>query len=355
MRLSDDFVRKEWERIILPKSVTTELEYLSASRRGRGISITRNERKALWPVFEEMRNELSLRKLVTAEDAGFLASILIKQEGNLNHRYGAVVVDETQDLGPEALTLLAQLAKRYSVDGKDAEPCIFLVGDGHLRIYSKVASLSACGINVRGGRSSRLKVTYRTTEETRRIANAVLLNEPFDDMDGGSETLAGNRSIRHGQQPELYRAQDFEDEVEWIAQKIKEVQMDNPNYQTSDICIVARTQKLIHSYKEGLEKEGYRVVSVARNKADDTTSGLRVATMHRVKGLEFKVVFIAGANEGTMPLIKENSDDETENKLALLQERSLFYVSASRARDLLFISCSGLPGEFMKLLSKPNL
>ena len=68
-----------------------------------------------------------------------------------------------------------------------------------------------------------------------------------------------------------------------------------------------------------------RIVVVARNKADDATLGLRVATRHRVKGLEFKVVFIAGANEDTMPVNNENSNDETEHKLAPLQERSLFY------------------------------
>ena len=43
-----------------------------------------------------------------------------------------------------------------------------------------------------------------------------------------------------------------------------------------------------------------RIVVVARNKADDATLGLRVATRYRVKELEFKVVFIAGANEDTM-------------------------------------------------------
>jgi DNA helicase-2/ATP-dependent DNA helicase PcrA len=50
-------------------------------------------------------------------------------------------------------------------------------------------------------------------------------------------------------------------------------------------------------------------------------------TFHAAKGLEFPVVFIAGAEEGVTPLPHD-----------LEEERRLFYVAVTRARDLLFIS-----------------
>lgn len=55
-------------------------------------------------------------------------------------------------------------------------------------------------------------------------------------------------------------------------------------------------------------------------------------TMHAAKGLEFEVVFIIQANEGQMPYkkaLKEGSEEE---------ERRLFYVGMTRAKDVLKIS-----------------
>jgi DNA helicase-2/ATP-dependent DNA helicase PcrA len=58
-------------------------------------------------------------------------------------------------------------------------------------------------------------------------------------------------------------------------------------------------------------------------------------TVHASKGLEFPVVFIAGAEEGLMPhahAVEEGGDNAVE------EERRLFYVAVTRARDRLFIS-----------------
>ena len=74
--------------------------------------------------------------------------------------------------------------------------------------------------------------------------------------------------------------------------------------------------------------------------------------MHRIKGLEFKSVFIVGANAGTLPLVeKDASDDPAEIRQRDLQERALFYVAASRARDALFVSGWGRPGVFLTSLA----
>jgi DNA helicase-2/ATP-dependent DNA helicase PcrA len=54
-------------------------------------------------------------------------------------------------------------------------------------------------------------------------------------------------------------------------------------------------------------------------------------TFHAAKGLEFPVVFIAGAEEGITPLEDRRGTDPEE-------ERRLFYVAMTRARDLLHVS-----------------
>ncbi|MBQ9274295.1 MAG: UvrD-helicase domain-containing protein [Succinivibrio sp.] len=366
---SESFYHEEFSRVVLPQEITNEAGYLKANRKGRGRAISRGDKKKIWPVFEEMRNQLGQMRnqsgqqgLMTIDDACYAALHLLSDNPALVN-YGAVVVDETQDLGEAALRLLAVVAR--CGDGQLAgvlspEPRIFLVGDGHQRIYPRVATISACGINIRGNRSSRLRITYRTTEEIRQSATRVLTGYAFNDMDDGQESELGDLSNRHGQAPVLHVARDYQSESIWIMSNIDrllELKDDAGErlYRSGDICIATRTQKDADSYQAALRSADHQVYTISREREDDTgIEGIRLATMHRIKGLEFKVVFIANAAAGMVPLEKEafDSEDDSDRALHLLTERSLFYVATTRARDLLYISCSGEPGEFMRLLMK---
>src|SRR3546814_2089509 len=72
---------------------------------------------------------------------------------------------------------------------------MFIVGDAHQRIYKNKVTLSKCGINIRG-RSSRLRINYRTTEEIRQYAFGLLRGIPFDDLDTESD-IGDTRSEEH--------------------------------------------------------------------------------------------------------------------------------------------------------------
>lgn len=61
-------------------------------------------------------------------------------------------------------------------------------------------------------------------------------------------------------------------------------------------------------------------------------SGVRLMTMHGSKGLEFPVVFLVDANEGMMPYKRADSPEGIE------EERRLFYVAMTRAKERLHIS-----------------
>ena len=67
--------------------------------------LSRGKRDAVWPVFEEYRTQLSSRKLKEVDDAYRDAVSLLIQDGK-ESQYSAIVVDETQDLGPQALSLI---------------------------------------------------------------------------------------------------------------------------------------------------------------------------------------------------------------------------------------------------------
>lgn len=348
LALPRTFYEEEWRRIVLPQEIVSEKAYLKAPRKGRGTPLSRTQRKKVWPVFDEMRSQMSSRGVMTIEDACFCAIHILDSQPCITH-YQAVIVDEAQDFGSEALTLLARLALP---DGNAQEkPRIFLAGDGQQRIYARQGSLLSCGIDVRGRSSVRLKLTYRTTEEIRKAANAVLSGETFDDMTGEAEELRGGLSNRHGVSPELGVCASGEEECAWIEERIREVQK-SLSVSLSDICIVSRTNEAADAYRAAFQAKGFAAVKLSRKSDRACEEGLRFATMHRVKGLEFRVIFIAGASEGMVPLCASRTEDPEEAHISALTERSLFYVAASRARDALFVSCSGEPGAFMKLLDK---
>lgn len=64
-------------------------------------------------------------------------------------------------------------------------------------------------------------------------------------------------------------------------------------------------------------------------------------TLHGSKGLEFPVVFIYGADQGSIPLESEKHPTDKE------EERRLFYVGMTRAKEELILTTSGETSEFL--------
>lgn len=93
----------------------------------------------------------------------------------------------------------------------------------------------------------------------------------------------------------------------------------------------------------------------------EDVNGVSLMTLHSAKGLEFDVVFILGLEEGVFPHI--NSFDEVEG---LEEERRLFYVGITRAKDYLYLLNAqsrllygnknmNMPSRFIKEINKEYL
>ena len=83
------------------------------------------------------------------------------------------------------------------------------------------------------------------------------------------------------------------------------------------------------------------------DKTEDSDDTVTLTTIHSAKGLEYKVVFIIGMNEGIFP--SERSIKERDDGLE--EERRLFYVAITRAKEKLFISST----KSMTMYGKLNL
>ena len=336
--LDDGFFKEEWERVIQKHAINTLNDYIKVSRAGRGTRLSRAQRKLIWEVFEQYRLLLSTKDYKEPSDAMRDVRVLLKNDNRQGTRYAHIVVDEAQDLNDEAFRLLRDIVP----EGKND---MFIVGDAHQRIYGHKVVLGQCGIKIIG-RSKKLKLNYRTTDEIRKWAVALLNGEVVDDMDDGIDSNKDYKSLYHGPKPLIKHFESYEDEVKFIESYIKDLKKED---EVCRICIVARTQKIIDSYNNDLNNKNIPTMKISRNTKDNiSNTGIRLATMHRVKGLDFDHVIIASMNKGIVPLeFAERSEEEQIEVEKLTKEKSLVFVAATRAKKSLLVSCYGERSEFL--------
>ena len=335
------FYQDEYNRVVAAREAFSLEQYLKASRIGRGTKLSRKQRFKVWEVFAEYLNLMKKRGICDINYAQYECCRILAQ-GTAKPRYKHIIVDEAQDMSAGAFRLLRALA------GEEHENDIFIVGDAHQRIYKNKAALSQCGINIRGrGRSSTLRINYRTTEEIRKAAIAVLNGLSFDDLDEGSDIDERCQSLTHGTAPQIRCHDNSNQEFAAVLAEIKGLLAGGTA--AENICVTARTHKLLDDYIRGLTENGLRCYEIKGSSADNRRhQGIRAATMHRVKGLEFQYVFIAAANKGVLPL--EQAIDRTDavsEAESVKAEQCLLYVALTRAQKGAYVSGYGKLSAFL--------
>jgi superfamily I DNA/RNA helicase len=320
--LPDNFYQQELEQVVLAQGITSLDEYRTARRTGRGVVLSRAKRDAVWPVFEEYRGQLASRKLKEVDDAyREVATILVAEQKSVTSPYSAIVIDETQDFGPQALKLLRAMIPSGAND-------LFFVGDGHQRIYSRHrAAMSKCGIDIRG-RSKKLYINYRTTDEIRRQAVALLEGVEIDDLDDGHDESKRYRSLSHGPVPVVARVSGLEDAFAQVKQFLTEWRQEDTNTTELTFCVVASTEKNRDALGHLLQQAGVRTVAVtAQSSRTDERGVVYLSTMHRAKGLEFDCVAVVAP--------KSYLDEQGEGG----NQRQLLYVALTRAKRGAMLVC----------------
>ncbi|MBE5766655.1 MAG: hypothetical protein E7335_05795 [Clostridiales bacterium] len=86
---------------------------------------------------------------------------------------------------------------------------------------------------------------------------------------------------------------------------------------------------------------------IRRASGKEYASGsVHLMTLHASKGLEFPVVFLAGVDAGTLPM------ERMGEILQIEEERRLFFVGITRARDELILTHTGTPSGFLQELPR---
>ena len=278
LALPPNFYEEELERVVLAQGISSRDDYRQARRTGRGVVLTRGKRDTIWPVFEEYRAQLASRKLKEVDDAYRDAAALLKDKPQ---GYSSIIVDETQDFGPQALRLLRAMIPEAPND-------LFFVGDGHQRIYTRNrASMSASGINIRG-RSRKLYLNYRTTEEIRRLAVATLEGCEVDDLDEGSDEVKRYKSLSHGPAPKTLTFQHLEDALQSLLQTVQAGLSE-----ARSVCVIVPTKQDTVAVQGAMKAAKLPTTILGPDERDNPDSkSVRISTMHRAKGLEFDEVIL---------------------------------------------------------------
>ena len=333
---SADFLESEYELIVLPQRVTTLKQYLRVRRPGRGVALDRSKRAAVWKAMERYRDRSADLGVTSFDEQLALAAAWLDQEAALGtpRPFRHVLVDEAQDLTPAHLQLLRALVEPGPDD-------LFLAEDSHQRIYGKKITLSHYGIQVRG-RSRRLTRNYRTTRQNLDVAFGILDPGTYEDMEGQAEEHH-YVSPRSGPEPLLLHATDRADELSKAAELLTvwlEQDRDSEASTPESIAILVRDRYQRDAVANGLAQHGIEVRAVDREAAGRGRPV--VMTMHRAKGLEFRKVLLFDVSKNAIPRpLRDQQYSDADRDDALLRERSLLYVAATRARDQLAISWSG--------------
>lgn len=331
---SESFLQAEYTGVILPARITDEAGYLKARRPGSGVALDRAKRKAVWQVITAYRSRGAVEGALDFDEAAAVAAAYLEQrhaegEGPLADH---VLVDEAQDLTPARFQFLRALAGPQT-----RRDDLFFAEDSHQRIYGRKVVLSRYGIAI-VGRSRRLTLNYRTTAQNLAFALGILTPGSYTDILDEPETATGYRSARTGPRPAVHACADLGAEYDNAARIVRGWLDAKVTPETIGILVRDRYQR--DKVAAALNERGVQARAVDR---EAIKSGYPVVlTMHRAKGTEFSRVLLFGVSEGSIPAAlhaEKYSEDAWSD--AMLRERSLLYVAATRARDELAVSWSG--------------
>jgi len=334
-KFSSQFLISEWTDVVDAWQLETWEEYRDVKRLGRKTRLPEKQRAILWEIFTGVRKELAKRECITS--ARMFNDVAKKIQESSHVSYDYILVDEAQDISVMQLRFLAAL-------GGGRSNSLFFAGDLGQRIFQQPFSWKALGVDIRG-RSSTLRINYRTSHQIRMQADRLLAPE-IADVDGITEKRGGTVSVFNGPSPTMKEYESTDAEVlavaSWLRQKEKE------GILPGEIGVFVRSQEELPRACAAIEKAGMPF-KVLDEKIDLVAEHVAISTMHYAKGLEFRVVVVMACDDEVLPLQAriETVADDSDLEEVYNTERHLLYVACTRARDQLLVTGTDPVSEFV--------
>lgn len=162
----------------------------------------------------------------------------------------------------------------------------------------------------------------------------ILGTESWDDMDDGTDSLDGYRSVLRGPQPELRAYGSWTEELDGILRQVQEWAGDD-----ASIAVSVPTKKQVEQVESHLSAHGVPAGSIGPD-GPRLPDGVHVGTLQRFKGREYQRMILAGITDAAVPGLRVIADPARQQR-ELMRARSLLFVAATRERDALVISSNG--------------
>ena len=245
------------------------------------------------------------------------------------NKYRYILVDEFQDVNNLQVALIKLLLT--------GQTQLFCVGDDWQSIYgfrgSNVSYIIDFENHFPGAKIIKLNLNYRSTQNIVGASNEVIKHNKFKvEKDVQASKKSEHKIV-------VYAGSSEDENIQFCFDKVNELLGEGLTNQ--DILFLYRRNKMYTPYFYRFRNEGIAV---------------QAKTIHAAKGLEAKVVFILGLTEGNggfpdiwledriFQVIKKANHD-----LLIEEERRLFYVAITRAKDKLFlITEKGNESGFLK-------
>ncbi|HWG91645.1 MAG TPA: UvrD-helicase domain-containing protein [Candidatus Thermoplasmatota archaeon] len=277
------------------------------------------------PFCAEYQKRLAEQSLIDQDDLLILATRLLESHEDVRQkyrqRYRQVLVDEYQDVNAVQVRFLKALVGE--------ENRLFCVGDDWQAIYgwrgSDVQFIVDFHMDFPDHGRYVLPLNYRSHQQIVQISNALIAHNRYK-ID--KEPVAARRD---GTPVAIYRAKEERlDGPKFVTTRVRE--LSDSGCQVENILLIYRKRSDASPYLDALKAEGLRV---------------RARTMHACKGLEADYVFVVGLRGGSrgFPTVREDPRilqivRKTDLTRRLEEERRLFYVAMTRAREGLFLVTS---------------
>ncbi|MBX9852978.1 MAG: ATP-dependent helicase [Cytophagaceae bacterium] len=285
------------------------------------------------PIVEKYNDYCTDKSYLDFNDLISRSASLFQNQADIANKYKSkyqyILVDEFQDVN----NLQVELIKLLLTD----QTQLFCVGDDWQSIYgfrgSNVSYIIEFGKHFPNSEVIKLNLNYRSTQNIVGASNEVIKHNKFK----VEKEITASKKSEH--KIVVYAGNSEEENVQFALTEVRKFLNDGMN--NEDILFLYRRSKMYSPYYFQFKNERLKVQG---------------KTIHAAKGLEAKVVFIIGLTEGyggfpdiwledrIFQVIKKANHD-----LLLEEERRLFYVAITRAKDKLFlITEKGNESSFLK-------